>query len=431
MRFQGASKPYYGWYITITLALTEMISWGVLFYIFSVFLEPMEAELGWSRAELTGGFSLAMLVMGALAFPVGTWIDRHGARLLMTAGSILATLLVIAWSQVTNIVAYYAIWAGLGVCAAAVLYEPAFAVIAQWFRLKRSVALAVVTFVAGLASMVFLPLSDALMHSFGWRTATLQLGIFMGLITIPLHALILRRRPGDLGLRPDGSVVRVNQEAQQHTSQSLGTAMHDPLFWMLTTGFGLMVLAAWAMRVHFIPFLTSSGVDPTTAAFATGAIGLTQVIGRVGFAPLEKRLSSATIAVSIFALHIVAMLILLTSQATIPLIAFIVLFGAVQGAATLARPSIIAELYGVSHFARISSVMSIFQTLAMTAAPIGASLIYDRAQSYQPVLWVATGLFVVALFSILLARRKMPKLPQTQVLMTEPPQPAQAGASGR
>ena len=174
MRLRGSTtRPYYGWYIAITLALTETISWGILYYAFSVFLAPMEADLGWSRAELTGGFSLALLVMGAMAFPVGMWIDRHGARLLMTVGSIAATLLVIAWSQVTSLTAFYLIWTGIGVCAATVLYEPAFAVIAQWFRMRRSFALAIITFAAGLASTIFLPLSDALLRGFGWRTGVL------------------------------------------------------------------------------------------------------------------------------------------------------------------------------------------------------------------------------------------------------------------
>src|SRR5688572_13616062 len=156
MRRHSTTKSYYGWYIAITLALTETISWGILYYAFSVFLTPMETALGWTRAELTGGFSLALLVMGAMAFPVGAWIDRHGARLMMTAGSIGAALLVIAWSQVSSLAAFYLIFAGLGVCAATVLYEPAFAVVAQWFQRRRGTALAVVTFAAGLASTIFL-----------------------------------------------------------------------------------------------------------------------------------------------------------------------------------------------------------------------------------------------------------------------------------
>ena len=198
------NKLYYGWWITFTLALTETISWGIVYYAFTVFITPMQRDLGWSKAELTGGFSLALLVMGGMAFPVGVWIDRHGARLLMTTGSIAACLLVIAWSQVTDKALFYLIWAGLGVCAAAILYEPAFAVVAAWFVKKRGKALTTITFAAGLASTIFIPLSDALLHAVGWRDAILGLGIFLGVTTIPLHALLLRRRPDDLGLQPDG-----------------------------------------------------------------------------------------------------------------------------------------------------------------------------------------------------------------------------------
>ncbi len=98
-KIRRGGNLYYGWYITATLAITETISWGIIYYAFSVFITPMETELGWSRAQLTGGFSLALLVMGGMAFPVGYWIDRHGPRLLMTGGSIAAGLLVVAWHR--------------------------------------------------------------------------------------------------------------------------------------------------------------------------------------------------------------------------------------------------------------------------------------------------------------------------------------------
>jgi MFS family permease len=117
-----------------TLAVTETTSYGVLAYAFGVFLLPMQQELGWSRTALTGAYSLAIIVSGVAAIPVGRWLDRHGARTLMTAGSAGATVLVLAWAHVTDLVAFYAIWTGIGLVMAAVLYEPAFAVIATWFR---------------------------------------------------------------------------------------------------------------------------------------------------------------------------------------------------------------------------------------------------------------------------------------------------------
>jgi MFS family permease len=398
-------KPYYGWYIAVTLALTETISWGILYYAFSVFLAPMEADLGWSRSELTGGFSLMLLVAGGMAYPVGAWIDKRGARRLMTVGSIGASLLVIAWSAVTSLPAFYAIWIGLGVCAAAVLYEPAFAVIAQWFQRRRSTALAVVTFAAGLASTIFLPLSDALLRGFGWRTAVLILGLFLACLTIPLHALMLRRRPADLGLLPDGVSARTAEAIDAPRGIPFRAAVSGRTFWLLTLGFGLASLAGAAIRVHFIPFLIGSGVESSTAAFATGAIGITQVIGRVAFAPLDHRFSSRTIAVAVFGLQTLASALLLAGQSVFLIVGFILLFGAAQGAATLARPSILAELYGVAHFGRISSVMALFLTATWTIGPLGASLLFDRFGTYDLVLWLVALLALLATGITLLAKR--------------------------
>lgn len=394
-RTRRAGKPYYGWYIAAALAITETISWGIVYYAFTVFITPMETELGWSRTALTGGFSLALLIAGVMAFPVGTWIDRHGARGLMTFGSILASLLIVAWSQVNDLTMFYLVWAGIGVCAATVLYEPAFAVMAIWFNRRRSTALAIITFAGGLASTIFVPLSDALLRNFGWRQSVLILAILLGVTTIPLHALVLRRRPADLGLLPDGETNVTGSETSlpDHT---LSQALRSRFFWMLTLAFSLAYLASNAIRVHFIPFLIDSGIDASMAALASGSIGLMQVAGRVVFAPLDSRFSGRAMVAGVFALQAAGMSVLLTGASLTGVGIFVVVFGAAYGAQTLARASIIAELFGSSHYGRISSVMAIFLTLAGTAAPVGAGLIYDHAGSYQPVLWLVVVLALSA-----------------------------------
>jgi predicted MFS family arabinose efflux permease len=311
-----------------------------------------------------------------------------------------------AWSLVTTPPAFYLIWVGLGICGAAVLYEPAFAVIAQWFHQRRGTALAIVTFAAGLASTIFLPLSDALLHSVGWRTAVFILGLFLALVTIPLHAFILRRRPADMGLIPDGTVVESARKVLPVQSTSLKRALQGRKFWLLTLGFCLASVSAAAVRLHFIPLLISVGMDASTAAFAAGTIGIMQVAGRVIFAPLDHRFSSHVIIIGIFALQSVAMAFLLMGQSPLVIGLFILIFGASQGAATLARPSILAELYGTSHYGRISSVMTIFLTLAGTSAPLGASLVYDRFGSYEPVLWSVLVFAIAATTVVFLANRR-------------------------
>jgi MFS family permease len=398
------TRRYYGWYIIAALAITETISWGIIYYAFTVFIAPMETELGWSRAQLTGGFSLALLVMGGMAFPVGYWIDRHGPRLLMTVGSVIASLLVVAWSQVGDVTAFYLIWMGLGVCAAAVLYDPAFAVVATWFVRRRSTALALITFAAGLASTIFVPLSDALLGVVGWRDAILILGLFLAVTTIPLHALILRRRPQDLGLLPDGEAGTDMAARPAPRNLAVSDALHSRFFWLLTLAFGLSYLASQAIRVHFIPFLIDSGVNASTAALASGSIGLMQVTGRLIFAPLDSRVSGRVMVGGIFALQALAMAVLLLGALSWVIVVFIVVFGTSYGAKTLARASIIADQFGSASYGRISSVMTIFLTLASTAAPVGAGLLYDHFGSYEPVLWAIVGLALAAAVTMVFAR---------------------------
>ncbi len=400
------AKAHYGWRIALALAVTETASYGVLYYAFAVFLAPMERELGWSRAELTGAFSLSFLVMAALAYPVGAWVDRHGPRALMTVGSIGASFLVIAWSQVERLSDLYLIWAGIGVCAAAVLYDPAFAAIAQWFDTRRNTALTIVTFAAGFASTIFLPLSHTLLQAWGWRGAVFGLGVILAGITIPLHALVLRRRTNRPGA-PAGA-GRVGPRAPHvNTPPGVGfeQALSQRLFWLLTLGFGLAALSASAIRLHFIPVLTAAGMDPGLAATATGMIGVTQVLGRLLFAPLERWFPGRQLLVGIFGVQSLATALLFIGQTTLPAVGFIALFGAAQGAATLARPAILAEVYGAANYGRISSVMSMLLTLTATAAPWAASLIYDAQQSYGLVLGLVAGLSLAATATLWLARR--------------------------
>jgi MFS family permease len=418
--FRRETPLYHGWVIAFTLAITETVSWGIIYYAFSVFITPMEKDLGWSRSELTGGFSLALLVMGIMAFPVGSWIDQHGARLLMTIGSILASLLVIAWSRVSDLTHFYLIWAGLGVCAACVLYEPAFAVIAKWFTRRRSRALAVITFAAGLASTIFLPLSDLLLRAFGWRDAVLVLGLLLAVLTILPHAIILRRHPSDLGLLPDGA-RQTSDTPVKLPSVSLSSALGSRSFWMLTLAFACTGLAASAVRVHFVPLLIDAGFDPSAAALASGSIGLMQVAGRLVFAPLEERFSAHLILAGVFAMQAAAMAVLLFGPTLLVVCIFLVVFGTSIGALTLTRASIIAERFGAASYGRISSVMSVFVSFAGTAAPIGAGLLYDHFGNYQPVLILALLFALVAVIIAALTRSvDQPVLNASDSLIPEP-----------
>lgn len=396
--FRKRKRLYYGWYIALALAITETVSYGVLFYAFPVFIAPLEAEFGWTRGQLSGAFSLSILIAGFFALPVGYWLDKHGARLLMTCGSIGATIAVLLWSRVTAFPEFVAVMGLMGFFGAAILYEPAFAVIAAWFAQSRGTAMAVVTFVAGFASTVFTPLSHALLEAFGWRDAVFILGLILGAITIPLHALVLRRKPADLGLEADGAAATITPAAKR-PAFSLRAVLRSRYFLLLTLAFALSTLSISAARIHFIPLLISVNIAPGSAALASGAIGVMQVVGRTLFAPIERRFSSRTMAVGVFTLLTISLATPLLGSSPAMIVIFVVLFGMAIGTHTLTRPLMVADTYGPAFYGRISSAMVIFLTLAGTTSPFAAGLIFDVFGSYSPMLALATSF---SLFSVVL-----------------------------
>ena len=405
---------YYGWVLVAALGVTETVSWGVLYYAFGVFVRPMEAELGWSRAAVSGAFALAVLLSGVAAVPVGRWLDRRGPRALMTAGSIAGTLLVLAWAAVRDLAAFYAVWAGIGVVMAAVLYEPAFAVVAVWFRRRRARAFTALTLMAGLASTVFLPLAGWLLERQGWRGALVTLAAVLGAATIVPHALLLRRRPEDLGLLPDGAplepaAVPVAPAAGRGNGRG-GLAVRDVLrlggFPWLAAAFGLSALAATGVGVHLVPYLTEQGFGVGQAAALTGAVGATQLVGRLAFAPLEGRVPRGRLAALVLLLQPLALLTLLLAPGPAGLAAFVVLFGAGRGAATLARATLVAGLYGPARYASISGVLALCLTLAQAAAPLALGAGRDALGTYRPFLWGLVAVSTVAAVAAVLAVRR-------------------------
>src|SRR5438445_1858419 len=193
----------------------------------------MERDLGASRVAITAAFSVGLGVAALAALPVGRWIDRHGGRGLMTAGSCLATALTFAWARVESLPALYAVWFLMGLAMAATLYEPAFAVVVSWFVRGRDRALLVVTLVAGFASTIFMPIEAWLLAKVGWRQALVVLSTVLAVTTIPLHALLLRP-PAHLSGRRGAARP---ESAPMIPGLSLSAARRYPLFWVLAVAF--------------------------------------------------------------------------------------------------------------------------------------------------------------------------------------------------
>ena len=183
-------KRLVGW-----LSATQLITWGSVFYGFGVLLAPVEQELGLTRAEASLAFSLGLLAEGVLAYPVGRWIDRGHERRVMTGGSLAISLGLALHGFVQGPVGFYAVWMLLGAALAGTLYSPAFAVVTRRFPGDFRRAIITLTFLGGLASTVFIPLTAWLIDAHGWRTAVWLLAALHLAVCVPIHALVLRDAP--------------------------------------------------------------------------------------------------------------------------------------------------------------------------------------------------------------------------------------------
>jgi MFS family permease len=378
-------RIFYGWWMVGMLGVTATVSYGILTYALSVFIVPMEAELGWSRTAITGAFSVGALVAGLAAVPVGTLLDRFGARGVMTVGGAGATLLLLAWSRVDSLAGFYALWTAMGVAMAAVLYEPAFAVIAVWFRARRGRALTLLTFVGGFASVVFVPLAAALVEAHGWRGALVRLAVIQGCVAIPLPALLLRRHPAEMGLAPDGAPAAADAVAPRTPAGGAAGALRSRSFALLSTAFALSAFATTAVSVHMVPLLLERGHTPAFAAAALGALGVMALPGRLVFTPLGDLLSRTGVTAALFLLQAAALAALLGVDGRWGVWAFVALFGVGFGAITPARAALVADLCGTAGYGRISGVLALTSSAARAAAPVGASLLHAAGGGYGPV----------------------------------------------
>lgn len=381
---------FHGWTLAWALGLTQMTSWGILYYGFGVMLPRMTAETGWTTAQVTLAFSIATIVSAVVAIPFGRWLDARGPRLSMTLGSVAACALIVAWSQAQTLPALYAIFAGMGIAMAATLYEPAFWVVAQFFSgeraRQRGRALTIVTFWGGLASTAFVPLGNALAQTLGWRPALLALAALLAVATIPAHFWFLRHQPEHMR---GGAAIRQNTGA-------LKKARAGRAFWLITLAFALVNLATGVTGVHLIAYELSRGQAAAVAATAAGAVGVMQVVGRLTFAPLGDRLQRNKITAFMCVLMALGLAALVAWDATPALAAYAILFGLGHGALTPMRAALIADTFGIQNYGEINGAVSLAATFARGLSPVGAGLLVVTPGGYAITWWLLVAACLLA-----------------------------------
>jgi MFS family permease len=380
------------WVMVWTLAVAQVISWGSLYYAFSLFVVPMQASLGWSRPLLNGALSLGLLAAGAVAFPVGAWIDRRGGRAVMTLGSLLGGLLLLAWAQVETPWVFYVIWALIGASLAGVLYEPAFAVLTATFGPDARRAITAMTLVGGFASTVFMPLTQFLIATVGWRQALLILGGLNLAVCLPLHALFVPTRPAP----PLPKAPPVNHEAAVSTTSELQTILRGRVFWGLAVWFTAANLTASGFVFQFVPLLTTWGVDMTAILTGVALIGPMQVAGRIVLMCFSARLETREIGTAVVILLPAAVLVLLSlPHEPVWLGLAAALYGAGNGVMTIARGTAVADLIGRTHYGALNGALTLPTMVAKALAPVVTAVIWSATGDPSLMLWTMLGSAII------------------------------------
>lgn len=374
----GESAATYRWWMVAALAVTSTAGYGVLTYAFAVLLVPMQEALGADRTAVTGAQTISLLAAALAAVPAGRWLDRRGGRGLMVGCSVLATLLVLAWSQVNGIPALYAVSFGLGVASAGVLYEAAFAVVVTWFRdPRRGTAMLAITIAGGFASTIFMPLTAVLVEAHGWRQALVVLAVIYGALTVPLHLLV--RRPRDFAPQ--------RREARRNTA----SAVRDPGYWLIAGVFVAQGIGIFVVGVHLVAYLQDLGHAPTIAAGVAGLLGVMSVTGRVVTTFAAGRYGTTVVAV-VFALQAVGLALLpVVGNTLAPAVACVLAIGLGFGISTIARPTLLAERYGVAGYATLAGMLAAILTVTKALAPLGAAWLRTVAGSYTPVMVISAA----------------------------------------
>lgn len=376
------------------LGIGQICGWGSLYYSFPLIAEAMMAELGWSRTNLYGAATAGLVLAGFLAYPVGVAVDKGYGRRLMAGASLLAGLLIFMWSQVSSLLGFYLIIAGVGALQAATLYEPAFAVIVRRVGPARARSgITAITLWGGFASTVFIPLVQFLLDHWGWRDALLVLALINGVLCAALYYGFIR---------PEKDIVHVipsHHECQQQTDQqAIRASFRQPVFWLLMLALTAYAGAFTAFTFHMYPLFLEGGLSTQNVVWVIATIGPAQVAGRILISMFGAGMSMRRIGTLVVVIFPLVFIVLALQPSSFWIVAAAcIAYGASNGIFTIVRGLVVPEMLSTRAYGALNGILTFPSTLAKAFAPLVAAWIWSSTMSYGVVSWA------IAICAILLA----------------------------
>lgn len=407
---------FYGWVVVavafVTMAIGVNARTG-----FSLLFPPMLAEFGWDRGMTAGAFSFGFVVSAILGPSLGRLMDRRGPRVVMELGVVLMGVGLILATQIHR---PWHLYATLGVMvgggSVCLGYTGQALFLPNWFVRSRGLAMSVAFSGVGVGSIVILPWLQGVIGAAGWRTACLTMGLLVLVVLLPLN-LLLRRKPQDMGLEPDGDRAAPGGAAARRADNvvdarwaavdwTLARAARTGRFWWIALGYFCGLFAWYAVQVHQTKYLIEIGFSPTVAAWALGLVSLTGIPGQIALGYLSDRIGREwiwTVGSLGFAACYASLLLLETSPTPMLLYAMVVSQGMLGYSLTSVFGSIPAEIFEGRHYGSIFGTLSLASVGGGAVGPWLTGILHDATGSYRAAFSIAIALCLVSACAIWLA----------------------------
>ncbi|MCH7998055.1 MAG: MFS transporter [Chloroflexi bacterium] len=401
-------STFYGWWILAGSVVAMALGSGVSFWSFGLYIEPLETEFGWSRTEVSLGFSVSLLVSGLIGPFVGRWVDARGPRSAIIVGAALTGATYLLLATTSELWQWYAYQSINAVFRQMMFFIPFQALIARWFDSKRGIALGILGTGFSLGGFVVVPLMRVIIDAYGWDGSFIFSGIVTVAVLVPMGLLLVRNSPADIGATIDGKPPAEDGSHQPRvlTGLTLGQALRTPFFWVLALAMMLFFYGVFGWLVHMVPFYESVGISRGLAAALVSGAAAFGILSRLVFGALADRIPRIEKAAMVLVAFLMAAMTALILDSGTAGIAFFLIFWIVgSGGGPLLEPLLLPRAFGLAHFGAILGTFAVIETVGLVASPAIAGIIFDATGSYDWVLVMLLAAFAGSAFLLYIASR--------------------------
>ncbi len=407
---------FYGWVIVGLALIVNSLSSGPVWSGVGVWMKALELHFGWSRAQLSGAFSMAQLEGSIIGPLMGYLIDKLGSRRMVLIGMIITGLGFLLFSRTDSIFLFYLSYGLIMLGTAAGTWLPTMTVVNRWFVRRRGMAMAIAAEGSPLGGLALVPiLAWAITPgNYGWSVTAQWIGVVFLCLALPM-SLLIRERPEDYGVLPDGDspdqaanrTARPTRRADSSGQLNFTArqAIRTPAFWLITFGHAFSTILFATLTVHLVLMLTDQGLTIQSSSYVFSVIMASAAIFQLIGGYMGDRMP-INIAIAIFGFIQAGgflMAVLVDSFAMAML--FAVVFGAGFGGRNPLTTAIRGEYFGKTAFATITGISSAPMYVFMLSAPLFAGFLFDATESYTLAFLIIGGLGMLSGVLFFLAKK--------------------------